>query len=145
MFNKYGSLQVNKKQSSIHNYWFSFAYFFVLQFHHKINDIIIKHSVFFLLRCIISCFITPIEHPSPFHTVIFEFFSIRFWDKTFNFQLVIRMQWILSPAESEKNAPLLTVHIRVNAWAQLGICFTNGKMLHNWENASWLGKCFLYY
>lgn len=24
----------------------------------------------------------------------------------------------------------------------LGICFTNGKMLHNWENASPLEKCF---
>lgn len=32
----------------------------------------------------------------------------------------------------------MTVHIRVNTWAQLGICFTNGKMLHNWENGKML-------
>lgn len=135
MFNKYGSLQVNKVLYTIIGYHLHIFLFYSFIIKLMIPVSLLNTQIF--LRCMISCFITPIEH--------FWIFFYRFWDKTFNFQLVIRMQWILSPAESEKNAPLMTVHIRVNAWAQLGICFTNGKMLHNWENASWLGKCFLYY
>lgn len=48
------------------------------------------------------------------------------------------MQWILSPAESEKkNAPF-------NDSAYKSECMgTIRNMLHKWENASQLGKCFM--